>query len=177
MPFANPEGNVEQVFLEEGMKVADLGAGVGAYTVPLAKKVGDTGKVYAVEVQKELLGNIRSNAEQAGVHNVEYLWGNIEQMGGSKIADHAVDLVVVANVLFQVEDKQGTVDEIRRILKIGGHVLVVDWRGSFDGMGPQQDMVLTAEAARALFEGSGFGFERIITTGSQHYGFLVTRNG
>lgn len=176
MAFANPEGNVDQLYLEPGMRVADLGAGVGAYTVPVGKRVGDTGKVYAVEVQKDLLENIKNTAESAGLYNIEYIWGNIEQKGGTKIADHNVDMVILANVLFQVEDKQGTVQEMRRILKLGGRALIVDWKSSFDGMGPQPEMVISATQARELFEEGGFNFEREITTGSQHYGFVVTRS-
>lgn len=176
MAFANPEGNIEQMYLEEGMHVADLGAGTGAYTIPIAKQVGDTGKVYAVEVQKELLSNISSLAEQSNIHNMETVWGNIELRGGTKIADHSVDYVILANILFQVEDKQGTVDEVKRIVKLQGRVLVVDWKSSFNGMGPQSDMIISAEKARELFESAGFTFERTITTGSQHYGFIVIRN-
>jgi len=51
-----------------------LGAGTGAYTLPLAEKVGETGRVYAVEVQKDFLTNIKNEATSRGLKNVELLW-------------------------------------------------------------------------------------------------------
>jgi len=175
MAFANPAGNVEQLGLKEGMHVADLGAGTGAYTIPLAAAVGDSGRVYAVEVQKELLQNIKSAANAEHLRNIELLWGDIERLGSTKIADHAVDYVIVANVLFQIEDREGFMAEVKRILRPGGKLLLVDWKDSYGGMGPQPEHVIAPDTARALFERNGFSFEKEIQTGEQHYGFIVVK--
>lgn len=67
MSFTDPQNNIDQFDLDSGMRVADLGAGSGAYSVAAAKKVGGDGRVYAVEVQKDLLEKIHNLAgtEQA----------------------------------------------------------------------------------------------------------------
>lgn len=173
MAFSNPEENVRQFGLYPGQIVADLGAGVGRYSVAAAKAVGETGRVYAVEVQKNFLQNIKNAADAEKLSNIEVIWGDIERYGKTKIRDKMVDAVILANVLFQVEDKQGVVDEIKRILKPGGQVLVVDWQDAYGGVGPAPHLVVPYDAARALFEENGFTFVRNIAAGDHHYGFVV----
>ena len=73
------------------MRVADFGVGGGAYVIATAKKVGDTGKVYAIDVQKELVSKVKKMAQDEGLENVETLWGDIEEVGGAKLSDGAVD--------------------------------------------------------------------------------------
>ena len=173
--FTNPEENIKALGVHEGMSIADLGAGIGSYTIPLAEKVGESGRVYAVEVQKDFLTNIKNEATNRGLKNVELLWGNIEKLGGTKIKDNAVDVVVISNVLFLAEDKQGLLREARRILKPEGKLLLVDWSDSFNSLGPSPQMVVTKESARTMCEAEGFIVKNEIPTGGHHYGFIMLR--
>lgn len=174
--FSNPEANIATLGLREGMFVADLGAGTGAYTIPLAEKVGDAGRVYAVEVQKDFLTNIKNTAISRGLKNVELLWGDIERLGGTKIKDEGVDAVVISNVLFQAEDKAGLLKEARRILKTGGKLLITDWSDSFGNLGPTPEMVVTKDAARKICENEGFVLKNEIPAGEHHYGFVMLKS-
>ncbi len=176
MAFADPKGNVEQLGQIEGMKVADFGAGIGAYTIPLAKKVGDFGRVYAIEVQKDLLPKIQSAAQEEGLANIEVLWGDIERLEATKLTSESVDIVIVANVFFAIEDKSGMVAEARRILAPKGKILFVDWKDSYGGIGPQPEMIVTPTEARQKFEDNGFVLEKSIQTGDQHYGFVMIKD-
>lgn len=173
--FTNPESNISALGLHEGMSVADLGAGIGAYAILLAERVGESGLVYAVEVQKELLTNIKTAAAEKGLKNIEVIWGDIERLGGTKIKDLTVDAAVVSNVLFQAEDKPGLLREAKRILKPGGKLLLVDWSASFMGMGPTTNMIVDAPTARALCEAEGLVFKKEIPAGDHHYGFLFLK--
>ncbi|GMQ95410.1 MAG: hypothetical protein BMS9Abin13_523 [Patescibacteria group bacterium] len=173
--FSDPEKNIEQFGLHDGMAVADLGAGTGAYTIAAAKKVRGGGRVYAVEVQKDFLSTIKEAASAAGVSNVEFIWGDIERPGKTKIGDGMVDAVIASNVLFQVEDKKGFIGEIKRILKSGGKVLVIDWQDSFGGLGPVREHLVHANEARGLFENSGFTFAESISAGEHHWGFVMKK--
>jgi len=176
LTFTSPEENIKALGVYEGMMVADLGAGIGAYTIPLAEKVGESGRVYAVEVQKDFLTNIKKLAEERGLKNVELLWGDIERLGGTKIKDGAVDAVVISNVLFQAEDKQGLLREARRILKIGGKLLLVDWSDSFSNLGPAPKMVITKDVALSLCEAEGFILRNEVSAGEHHYGLLMLKS-
>lgn len=173
--FSHPHKNTDQLGLLPGMKVADLGAGVGAYTIPAAQAVGERGRVYAVEVQRELVTKLKVNVEHARLENIEYLWGNIEQRGGTHIGDELVDFVILANVLFQVADKVGLISEARRIMKKGGKVAVVDWKESFGGIGPALQEVVSEVKAKELFVQHGFQYVRGISAGDHHYGLIFTK--
>lgn len=174
--FTNPEANIAAFGTYDGMVVADFGAGTGAYTIPFAKRVGENGKVYAIEVQKEFLTNIKNAALENGLKNVEVIWGDIERLGGTKIKDETVDAVVISNVLFQAEDKPGLIREAKRILKTGGKVLFIDWSESFNNLGPTTGMIVSASVARNLFEKEGFIVKKEIPASSHHYGFIMWKS-
>lgn len=171
--FSEPEKNIKQFRIDEGDVVADLGAGSGFYSLAIARLVGERGKVYAVEVQKELMKRVKDHAQQERLHNVEVIWGDIEEVEGTKIRTDGVDIVLLSNILFQVEDKPGLINESKRILKPGGRVLIIDWTDSHGGVGPEQSAVITAADARSMFEQQGFVYEGDIEAGSHHYGFSM----
>jgi ubiquinone/menaquinone biosynthesis C-methylase UbiE len=172
--FTNPEQNILHLGLTEGMRVADFGAGTGFYSKACSPRVGYTGKVYAIEVQKDLVKKLESEIRQWGLSNIECIWGDIERRGGTKIADRSMDVVIISNVLFQAEDKLGLIDEAKRILKKGGKVLLIDWSGSFGGMGPIPEHVVTENMAKELFEKRGFKLIENISTSAHHYGIIFT---
>jgi ubiquinone/menaquinone biosynthesis C-methylase UbiE len=170
--FSNPEQNVLQLGLKEGMRVADFGAGTGAYSLAAGQHVGHTGHVYAIEVQKDLVKKLESEIKTWNVSNIECIWGNIEKNQGTKIADHSMDAVIISNVLFQAEDKIGLVDEARRILKKDGKILLIDWLASFSNMGPNSEHIIEPKMAIDLFNKRGFKFVEKIATNPHHYGII-----
>jgi len=169
----NPEETIKPLLLRDDSRVADLGAGSGVFTVAAMKYIY-TGKVYAVDVQRGLLPLIASKIDANHQKNVEIIWGNVEEVGGSKLKSGSVDAVIFANMLFQIERKDTAVEEIKRILKDGGKLLVVDWTGSFGNMGPKEEDVVSKSAARTLFEKSGFTFLSDTPAGDYHYGMIFT---
>jgi ubiquinone/menaquinone biosynthesis C-methylase UbiE len=173
--FANPEENIGRLYLKEGEKVADFGAGTGAYAIAAGKKVGGGGKVYAVEVQDTLLPRIANAAREAGLSNVKTLWGDIEEVGGTAIPDQSVDAVILSNVLFQVEDKNGLLREVSRVLRRGGRILFIDWKDSFGNLGPTPEMVMAPDATEELFLRNGYSVKERFDCGIYHYGFLFER--
>lgn len=171
--FTNPETNINELGIHEGMTVVDFGAGSGAYTAILGERVGEKGHVFAVEVQKEFLANIKNLANSRGLHNIEVIWGDIEKFGGTKIKDDSVDAVVVSNVLFQAEEKQELLREAKRILKGGGKLLIIDWKDSFNNLGPTKDAVVPLAIARGMCERQGFVVKKDFDAGEHHYGLVA----
>src|SRR3989344_4472217 len=114
--FTNPVKNLKALGLKENDIVADLGAGTGFYAVAAGRMV-PSGKVYAVEVQKDFLQKIRHKVNEARLNNVECLWGDVEKIGGTKIKEGIVDAVIASNILFQVENRDKFIEETKRILK------------------------------------------------------------
>mgnify|MGYP001609190675 FL=1 len=156
--------------LQERNIVADLGAGTGFYSVPLGHMVPQ-GKVYAVEIAKDFLELIDQKVKEANLSNIEVIWGNVEHIGGTKIGDKVVDAVIASNVLFQVENRENFILEIKRILKPKGKVLLIDWS---EGGILNAKKILSKEKTLAMFEKKGFKKEREIDAGVHHYGIILT---
>lgn len=163
-----------QLGLNEGMKIADLGAGTGHYAFLAAAAVGPRGRVYAIDVQQEVVRHLRTLARERRVPQLEPVWGDIEKPGGTLLRDRSCDAAIVSNVLFQLPRKRALVEEVRRILMPGGRVLVIDWAGSYAGMGPMAGQVFPEHEAEALFIGEGFHKVKALRAGPHHYGIVFT---
>ena len=172
--FSDPKKIISQFDIHEAMNVADIGVGSGHYTLEIAKRVG-TGKVYAIDIQKNLLARIKNHAHKEGFHNVEVVWSDVDEVHGTTLPDASVNRVLLSNTFFQLDKKEVVVDEIKRILKPGGKVLVIDWTDSFNNIGPTENNVVTRTKTKDLFERAGFIFQCDITTGPHHYGIIFAR--
>ncbi|MDB5238132.1 MAG: type 11 methyltransferase [Candidatus Kaiserbacteria bacterium] len=171
--FAHPARNVELLGIEPGHTVADFGSGSGAYVLAIAEKLQGSGHVYAVDVQQDLLLRIKNEAHKKHFKNVEIIWGDLEKIGGSKIADKHVDLVLISNLLFQVDEKEALLAEARRILRPSGKLVIIDWSESFGGLGPIKRAVVSRERALDLAHNAGFQQQEEFDAGAHHYGLIL----
>ena len=176
--FSNPREAVLQLGLTEGIKIADLGCGTGHYAAAAAGAIGERGKVYAIDVRNDVLQHatrvqgIMHPHHRRGV--IEPVWGDIESVAGTGLRDAWVDAVIVANVLFQIDRRDALMAEIRRIVKSGGKTLVIDWAGSYGGMGPAPAHVIPEHEAEALFIDAGFHKVKSFRAGPHHYGIVCS---
>ena len=149
--------------LHEGETVLDLGSGAGADVLISARRVGPTGKAIGLDMTDEMLELARSNAAQAGVENVEFRQGYLEEM---PLADASVDVVISNCVINLSGDKPQVLREAARVLRLGGRLAVSDviadpemdaqtradmaaWTGCIAG-------ALTEAEFRAALVGAGF---------------------
>jgi len=158
------------------MSVADFGTGSGHYALALAKRVGPNGTVYAVDVQKEMLGHVREATKRAGVHNVKALWGIIDEIGGTKLADGVCEAVVISNVLFQTDDKLACAKEAFRILRSGGEVMVIDWSDNSELVGGGKAHLVPKTSAENFFTQAGFRITQSFEAGAHHWGFVAQKS-
>lgn len=173
--FLNPSAAIKMAGMHEGMHVADFGAGSGFFTRAAARAVGESGVVWAVDSNSELLPRIKNIAQAEGLRNVEVVRGDIEVVGGSGLPDASVDFCILTNVLFTLEHRGECVAEMRRVLKKSGRALVIDWSASHGGLGPHESHVLTAPAAQTLLESHGMGVIGQVPAGAYHWGFVVRK--
>lgn len=173
--FSDPVKNVESSGIQPGMEVADFGSGSGHYSMAVARTLASTGKVYAIDINKDALTRLKNNSVKEGVYNIEVVWGDIDKLGGTKLRDFSVDFVFLCNILFQLENKEVVVKEVKRVLKPGGRVLVVDWTDSFGGLGPKPGAIVLKSTAEELFTKDGFHLEKEINAGAHHYGLIYKK--
>ena len=169
--FLTPDHLVRELNLKPGDRVADLGCGTGAYTIALAKEVGDIGQVFAVDIHRDQLHTLAGTLERQKLLNVEMLWADIEK--GIPIDAYSLDAVVMSNVLFQLENIDAALSYVAKILKPEGELLVVDWSQSHGGIGPHADHVVTEEKAEMLTQKHGFRLVKRLPAGDYHYAFIA----
>lgn len=172
--FLNPARLVVAAGIHEGHRVADLGAGSGFFTRAAARRSAP-GVVWAVDQQADLLPRIATIAKAEGLHNVEVMRGNIEQVGGSNLPDHFFDFCIIANVLFMLECRGCIAAEAARILKPTGKVVLVDWLGSYGGLGPHPRHVVGKAEALADFAAHGFVPADDLPAGEYHWSCILKR--
>jgi ubiquinone/menaquinone biosynthesis C-methylase UbiE len=175
MSFANPKRNIEQFALEPGMEVADFGAGAGYLAIEAAEAVGKEGNVFVIDIQQELLTKSLHLAKEHHLESIQFIHGDLEEEDGSTLPPESVDAVIISNLLFQVENKKAVLEEANRILRNKGKILVVDWRESFGGVGPQPEYVIAEEEMREIIEKEGFEHLSDIDAGAYHYGLIFTK--
>src|SRR4030043_1824876 len=156
--FLHPEEIIRQFNIKRGMQVADFGCGAGYFTLSLAKVVSE-GKIYAFDVIEQALESVRSRAKIQGFLNIETKRCNLEIFGSSGLTDNSVDLVLLANILFQSSDKAAIIREGTRVLKKGGQMIIIDWQAD-QPMGPPKDLVISMDEMKQIAEKQGLIFKK-----------------
>ena len=134
------------------MRVADIGSGTGFFAVPAVGMVGPKGRVYAIDLSAQMLEDLREKLERAGAGNLETLRSEEDRI---PLPDASVDFAFLACVLHEL-DGPGTLLEVRRILKPGGRLGIVDWKKEESVFGPPKAHRLDEDEARAVLSDAGF---------------------
>ncbi len=173
--FLQPERMIPRLEVRPGMQVADFGCGSGHFSIPLARSVGELGKVFSIDVQKQSIDLIKSRANLEHLLQIETIWADLEGPQGSHLHENSIDFVVVSNILFQVERKDNVINEAYRILKPGGCLVMIEWDDTPFPAGPAPELRIAKKTARLLAEGSHFTMEKEFDAGSHHYGLLFRK--
>jgi ubiquinone/menaquinone biosynthesis C-methylase UbiE len=161
--------------LHEGETVLDLGSGAGADVFISARRVGPTGKVIGIDMTDEMVSLARDNAAKAGIENVQFLKGYLEDM---PLENSSVDVVISNCVINLSGDKPKVLREAARVLRPGGNFAVSDVIADQDmDEATRKDMAawtgciagaLTEEEFRTALESAGFDHVEISETHRVH---------
>ena len=121
------EKRIKAFNIARGMTIVDYGCGPGRYTMPISQIVGDTGKVYALDIHEMALKTIRKKIMQSGNHNIEtkLIKGIDDGTYDSGLPDNIADMVCAIDMFFIIKKPAEFLREIRRILKHDG-ILIID---------------------------------------------------
>lgn len=156
--FHQREKIVSNVGLKPGMAMADIGAGTGLFTLAFAQAVGDTGKVYAVEIAKNFLTHIKARALKASAKNVETVLCTPKSV---ELSEASIDLAFICDVYHHFEFPQATLATLHKALKPGGQIVLIDFKRI---PGESSDFVMGhVRAGQDVFESevTAAGFEKI----------------
>lgn len=173
--FLEPAAIIVQLGITNGSVVADFGCGPGYFSLPLAKAVGEDGKVFALDVLPQSLESVASKAKLSGISNIETKRVNLENENGSKLGPASADWVVMKDVLFQNTKKENMLKEAYRVLKNAGRVIVIEWGQRDMGVGPEKEIRIVPDDLKKMFQGQHFTIEKDIDAGDFHYAFVAVK--
>jgi ubiquinone/menaquinone biosynthesis C-methylase UbiE len=134
--WQKPDVIMDALGIYDGSKVADLGAGGGWFTVRLARRVGPRGRVYAEDIQKEMIESMNRRIPREGLHNVTMVLGTSEDPG---LEPKSVDAVMIVNSYAEMEKPVELLRKARSALKPSGRLGIIDFRKDGWGPGPPLD--------------------------------------
>jgi len=168
----NVEGALNAIGLKPGMTVAEVGAGTGYVTLRMAKRVGPTGKVYANDLQPEMLDLLRSNAAKAGVTNVETVLGFATD---PKLPTAQIDLIILVDVYHEFSQPQKMLQGIRAALKPDGRLVQLEYRKEDPAVPILPDHKMSVAQAKTEVEAEGFKLDSVIETLPRQHILIFTK--
>jgi SAM-dependent methyltransferase len=109
---------LKAIGIKEGQTIIDYGCGPGFFTIPAARLVGDTGRVYALDVNPRMLENIKGKADSAGLKNVEAVLLDRSELSIG-LPDYVADFLMVYDVMHEIKDRPRLLKELHRVAKHG----------------------------------------------------------
>ena len=145
-----PEQLIERSGMKKGMQVLDLGCGSGAFTTFVARAVGEKGKVYALDIQTDMLKQLErklSRPENKDIRNIKLIEGNAYEL---PFEDNSLDVVNMVTVLQEIPDRNKTLQEVKRVLKPEGVLAVTElfpdpdypWKSTTTKLGEEAGFVV-----------------------------------
>ena len=151
--WQKPDEVVRVLNLKSGENIADIGAGSGYFTVPFARKVGPAGKIYAVDIDREMLAYIEQRARQENLQNIQTVLADPHD---PQLAPGSVDLIFICATLHHITDRAKYYPLLARALRPGGRVVNIDFQKRPLPVGPSLEMKIAREDVLSEFAGAGF---------------------
>lgn len=175
LAFADPSAVADQLSIEPGSKVADFGCGSGFFSFEFAKRVGSDGIVYAFDIMPSALEAVASGAKTLNLPNITTRRVNLERENGTGLESQSMDWVVTKDILFQNKNKDTILREVSRVLRSGGHAILMEWSPKQSLVGPDVELRISPDQLRVLVESVNLAVEKELNVGGFHYAFLVKK--
>jgi predicted methyltransferase len=153
-----PNSALESIGIKPGMTVADVGAGSGYFTVRLSRLVGPQGKVYAQDVQPEMLRILRRRLDKANFANITTVLGTEND---PKLPENSLDLILMVDVYHEFAQPQLMLRKLRESLKSDGRMVLLEYRKEDPWVPIRPEHKMSVAEAKLEVEDEGFLLERV----------------
>jgi ubiquinone/menaquinone biosynthesis C-methylase UbiE len=165
-----PDRLLDETELGAGDTAIDVGTGTGFWAALLSPRVGETGSVYAVDVEPIMLDEVRTLIEEQRLSNVQVVQSEEARI---PLDGDIADLIVLAFVLHEPPDPDAFLREMVRLLKPDGRVLVIDWVDRPTDQGPPLEARISQQEALALLGEAGLTAETLAVPSEDAYVLLA----
>jgi ubiquinone/menaquinone biosynthesis C-methylase UbiE len=152
-----PDRALDAIGIPAGAAVADVGAGTGYFTIRLSRRVGDRGKVYATDIQREMLARLDRRLKADSIGNVELVQSTEDDPG---LPPQSVDLVLMVDVYHELARPQQTLRRLRTALRPRGRLVLIEYRKEDPAVPIRLDHKMSVKEARQELEAEGFVLAR-----------------
>jgi ubiquinone/menaquinone biosynthesis C-methylase UbiE len=167
---------LHKIAIKDGWKVADFGCGhFGHLCFPIAKLVGKTGAVYAIDIIPSIVEEIKKRAYTENLPQIKAIWGDLETFKGSSLDSNSLDAVVLVNILNQSHQKASIIREAVRVAKRNALIIVVDWEKHALTFGPNPELRLNPESFKNALSKLNLSLIEEFSAGSHYQGFLLKK--
>jgi ubiquinone/menaquinone biosynthesis C-methylase UbiE len=150
--YQKPHEVIQALGIKEGEVIADIGAGSGYFTVRLAHRVGATGRVYAVDVSPDMIRHLHRRVRDQGLLSVS----PILALAADPLLPQPVDRILLVDVWHHIEDQAGYLALMKKQLKPGGQVVMIDFHKRELPVGPPPAMKIARDDLLAQMQANGF---------------------
>jgi ubiquinone/menaquinone biosynthesis C-methylase UbiE len=154
-----PDLALDLLELRAGMVVADVGAGTGYMSLRMARRVGPTGKVYANDLQPEMLRKLRAKSQGEKLSNVETVQGT---EADPKLPPNTLDLVLLVDVYHEFSAPQAMLDKIRESLKPDGRLVLLEYRKEDPKVPIRPEHKMSVAEVKTEVEAEGYKLDQVI---------------
>jgi SAM-dependent methyltransferase len=153
-----PDVALNALKIPKGASVADIGAGSGYITVRLASRVGPAGRVYANDVQPQMLNILARRLERANITNVTLIEGTLDD---PRLPPASLDLALMVDVYHELSQPQAILRHLRGSLKPGGRLVLLEYRKEDPTVPIKPEHKMSVAEARMEVEAEGFTLSRV----------------
>ncbi|MBM3724231.1 MAG: class I SAM-dependent methyltransferase [Acidobacteria bacterium] len=154
-----PDTALDKLGITPGMAIADVGAGVGYFTLRMARRVAPGGKVYAQDIQPEMLSLLRARAAKGRIENVETILGTETD---PKLPAGALDLILLVDVYHEFAQPQKMLRKLREALKPTGRLVLLEYRKEDPHVPIRPEHKMSVAEVKLELEDEGFALNRVI---------------
>jgi ubiquinone/menaquinone biosynthesis C-methylase UbiE len=154
-----PSKAIRALNIKAGQVVADVGAGSGYYTVRLAKQVGPIGRVFATDIQPEMLSLLKKRLSRERLENVELV---LSTDVDPRLPEGQLDLILMVDVYHELARPQEVLRKLRAALKPDGRLVLIEFRKESAWVPIREEHKMSVKEARMELEAEGYRFDRVI---------------